>query len=134
MTASRPGRPAIMTPAHDSVDESLPLSEETPSEAPSAESNSPSIWQDPYAAWEREAKMDAKVPGKVTELKSMNFDGVDLDAALKEYYLDRVEEKFIPRHDKPVIKHPLNDYDYEGVVDAIKEHWLAMGCQTNNGD
>ena len=64
----------------------------------------------------------------------MNYDGVDLDAALKEYYLDRVEEKFIPRHDKPVIKHPLNDYDYEGVVDAIKEHWLNMGCQTNNED
>ena len=93
-----------------------------------------SIWQDPYAAWEREAKLDAKVPRKVTELKSMNYDGVDLDAALKEHFLERIDENFIPRPDKPVLKHPLNDYDYEGVVDAIKEHWLAMGCQTNNED
>ena len=41
---------------------------------------------------------------------------------------------FIPRQDKPVYKHPLNDFDYEVVVDAIKDNWLNMGCQTNDED
>ena len=83
MTASRPDRPTMMSPTYDPSDESAPLSEEAPSEAPSREPNSPSVWQEPFAGWEREAKLDPKVPEKVTELKSLNFDGVDLDHALK---------------------------------------------------
>ena len=122
-----------MEDSHLSVSE--PRSRHPPgSESDAASSGDSPSWQDPYAAWERGAKLDPNVPGKVTDLKAMNFDGVDLDHALKNHYLLRIDENFYPRQDKPVYKHPLNDYDYEAVVEAIKEHWLNMGCHTNDED
>ena len=122
-------------PSEDSPAMSCPPESEggTSSEAAS----SPEVWagdaQQAFQTWnDRHAKLDASVPGKVTDLKSMNLDGVDLDQALTKEFLLRREENFIPRPNKPVFKHPMNDFEYESVLEAIRDNWLQNGCQSND--
>ena len=72
-------------------------------------------------------KLDATIPGKLTEYRALGIIGAQAQAKAKDDFGGKTVIGWIPSEEEPIYKHPLNNHVFLSAVRGIMRQWKRWG-------